>query len=87
MAKSTQNQAFSTLLFLCRNVLKIDLSDMESNLCAKVGKKLPVVLTPVETKKLLALVSGTNGLIFHLIYSTGLRLSECGRLRVQGSGF
>ncbi len=87
VAKSTQNQAFSALLFLCRNVLKIDLTDMASNLRAKVGKKLPVVLTPVETKKLLALVSGTNGLMLHLIYSAGLRLSECNRLRVKDLDF
>jgi len=87
VAKSTQNQAFSALLFLCRNVLHIELSDMETNLRAKMGKKLPVVLSPVETNSLLTLVSGTSGLMLRLIYSAGLRLSECTRLRVKDLDF
>ncbi len=87
VAKSTQNQAFSALLFLCRNVLHIELSDMEANLRAKVGKKLPVVLSPVETSNLLALLSGTSGLMLRLIYSAGLRLSECTKLRVKDLDF
>jgi integron integrase len=87
VAKSTQNQAFSAILFLCRNVLHIELGDMETNLRAKAGKKLPVVLTPMETKNLLALVSGTNGLMLRLIYSAGLRVSECSKLRVKDLDF
>ncbi|MBL0699757.1 MAG: integron integrase [Desulfosarcina sp.] len=87
VAKSTQNQAFSALLFLCRNVLYIELGDMEANLRAKAGKKLPVVLTPIEIKNLLARVSGTNGLMLRLIYSAGLRLSECSRLRIKDLDF
>jgi site-specific recombinase XerD len=87
VAKSTQNQAFSALLFLCRNVLHIELTDMESNLRAKTKKRLPVVLSPMETKNLLARVSGTNGLMLRLIYSAGLRLTECSRLRVKDLDF
>jgi integron integrase len=87
VAKSTQNQAFSAILFLCRNVLHVELGDMASNLRAKTGKKLPVVLTPMEIKELLALVSGTNSLMLRLIYSAGLRLSECNRLRVKDLDF
>ena len=87
VAKSTQNQAFSALLFLCRNVLHVELGEMETNLRAKTGKKLPVVLTPLETKNLLMRVSGTNGLMLRLIYSGGLRLSECSRLRVKDLDF
>ena len=86
-SKSTQNQAFSALLFLCRNVLHIELHDMEKNLRARPGKKLPVVLSPAEVKLLLSFVSGTNGLILRLIYSSGLRLSECARLRVKDLDF
>lgn len=87
VAKSTQNQAFSGLLFLCRHVLHIELKDMETNIRSKVGKKLPLVLSPMEIKRLLAHVSGTSGLILHLIYSSGLRLSECARLRVKDLDF
>ncbi len=42
VAKSTQNQAFSAVLFLCRNILDIDLSGMEKNVRARGGKKLPL---------------------------------------------
>ena len=86
-SKSTQNQAFSALLFLCRHVLHIESHEMEHNLRSKAGKKLPVVLSPMETKQLLSLSSGTSGLILRLIYSSGLRLSECGRLRVKDLDF
>ena len=82
-SKSTQNQAFSALLFLCRNVLHVELKDMEKNLRSKQGKKLPVVLSPEEVKRLLYHVTGTNSLMLRLIYSGGLRLSECSRLRVK----
>ncbi len=87
VAKSTQNQAFSALLFLCRHVLHIELNEMEKNLRSRTGKKLPVVLSPVEVKQVLSHVSGTTGLILHLIYSSGLRLSECSRLRVKDLDF
>lgn len=87
VSKSTQNQAFSALLFLCRHVLHIELNEMEKNLRSKIGKKLPLVLSPMEVKKLLAHVSGTSGLILRLIYSSGIRLSECGRLRVKDLDF
>jgi len=87
VAKSTQNQAFSALLFLCRNVLHIELHDMETNLRAKAGKRLPVVLTPAEINSLFSLLSGTSGLMLRLIYSAGLRLSECTRLRIKDLDF
>jgi site-specific recombinase XerD len=86
-SKSTQNQAFNALLFLCRHVLHIELKEMEKNLRSKIGKKLPLVLSPMEIKKLLSFVLGTTGLILRLIYSSGLRLSECGRLRVKDLDF
>jgi len=87
VSKSTQNQAFNSILFLCRHVLRIELTDMEKNLRPKAGKKLPVVLSPAEIKKLFSNLSGTNALIIKLIYSAGLRLNECTRLRVKDLDF
>jgi len=87
LSKSSQNQAFSALLFVCRNVLHIELRDMEKNLRAKAGRKLPLVLSPHEIKSLLAQLSGTSGLILRLIYSSGIRLSECAGLRVKDLDF
>lgn len=86
-AKSTQNQAFSALLFMCRHVLHLELNDMEKNLRSKIGRKLPLVLSPMEIKRILSHLSGTSGLILRLIYSSGIRLSECSRLRVKDLDF
>jgi len=82
VSKSTQNQAFSSLLFLCRHIFKIDLKDMEKNLRPTTGKRLPVVFSPDEIKKLFPHLSGTSGLMLKLIYGRGLRLSECLSLHV-----
>lgn len=87
VAKSTQNQAFSAILFLCRSVLDLDLSGMEKNVRSRGGKRLPLVLSPSEVVDLFNHISGTSGLILRLIYSAGLRLSECARLRVKDLDF
>jgi hypothetical protein len=50
VSSSTQNQAFNSLLFLFRNVLKIELSNLNKTVRAKRGLKLPVVLTVEEVQ-------------------------------------
>ena len=87
VASSTQNQAFNALLFMARGALKLDLDDMSKGLRAKTGKKLPVALSPDETKRLLAAVNGTQGLILGLMYGGGLRLTELCRLRTKDIDF
>jgi hypothetical protein len=46
VARSTQNQALNTLVFPYRNVLQIDLSEMNNIALAKFRKNVPDVLTP-----------------------------------------
>jgi hypothetical protein len=46
VAASTQNQALSTLLFLYRDMLEIDLQLPLDAVRAKRPKRLPMVLTP-----------------------------------------
>ena len=87
VSKSTQNQAFNALLFLCRQVLRIDLSGLEDTVRSRGKRRLPVVLSPTEVQTVLRHVSGTTGLMLRLIYSAGLRLSECTRLRVKDLDF
>jgi integron integrase len=70
-------------LFLFRNVLKIELGDLDKTVRAKRGLKLPVVLTVEEVKKLFRQMQGKNLLIAQLLYGAGLRLMELARLRVQ----
>lgn len=45
VASSTQNQALGAIIFLCREVLKRDIGELEGLVWAKKPKKLPVVLT------------------------------------------
>jgi integron integrase len=87
VAASTQNQAKSALLFLYREVLGVELPWLDEVESAKAPKRLPVVLTRAEVDLVLARLSGTTGLITHLIYGTGMRILECLRLRVKDIDF
>lgn len=84
---STQNQAFSALLYFFRKVLGRDLAGLEEVARAKRGRRLPEVLSREETRRLLAVAEGTSGLMMRLIYGAGLRLMECLRLRVKDVDF
>ena len=83
VAASTQNQAFSALLFLFEEVLGRSLGEMSETVRAKRGRRLPVVLDKAEVQRLLAVGEGTTGLMMRLLYGTGMRLMECVRLRVK----
>jgi integron integrase len=87
VSSSTQNQAFNALLFLFRDVLKIELGDLSKTVRAKRGQKLPVVLSPEEVQALFKHVKGLNLLILQLLYGSGLRLLELARLRVKDVDF
>ncbi len=87
VSASTQNQAKSALLFLYRKVLSVELPWLDEVIAAKSAKRLPVVLTPTETRRLLNATSGTMGLVTSLSYGTGMRLLEGLRLRVKDAEF
>ena len=86
VSASTQNQAFSSLLFLLREVLGKDTAVLNS-VRARRGTHLPAVLTEQEVMQILKLVNGVAGLMLRLIYGSGLRVSECTRLRVKDLDF
>ena len=87
VAAATQNQALNAILFLYREVLKIDLPWMDGIQRAKKPARLPVVFTRAEVKRLLAQLDGTLWLMASLIYGSGMRLMECVRLRVKDIDF
>jgi len=87
VSSSTQNQAFNAILFLFRDVLKIEPGDLSKTVRAKRGQKLPVVLSPEEVQSLFKHVKGLNLLILQLLYGSGLRLMELARLRVKDIDF
>ncbi|HQV81200.1 MAG TPA: integron integrase [Agitococcus sp.] len=83
VSASTQNQALSAISFLYKDVLAMDIPELENVSRAKKPQKLPVVLTQYEVKCLLAQLDGTVWLIASLLYGSGMRLLECLRLRVK----
>jgi integron integrase len=87
VAAATQNLALNAVLFLYREVLRIELPWLNDVQRAKKPERLPLVFTREEVKHLLAQLDGTNWLIVALIYGGGLRLLECARLRVKDIDF
>jgi integron integrase len=87
VAAATQNQALSALLFLYREVLGQPLPWLDELERAKRPARLPAVLTRDEVQRVLAAMRGTPRLMASLLYGSGLRLTECLRLRVKDVDF
>jgi integron integrase len=87
VAAGTQNQAFSALVFLCREVLRLPETDLDAGVRAKASQRLPAVLSTEETARLLEAMSGTARLMAEVTYGGGLRVMECCRLRVKDVDF
>lgn len=87
VAASTQNQALSAILFLYRHVLKHELNWLDDIVKAKKPKRLPLVFTKDEVKKVLIQLEGAKWIMACLLYGSGLRLMECIRLRTKDIDF
>jgi integron integrase len=83
---STQNQAFSAILFLYRHVLHQELDTIDA-LRARSSRYLPTVLTPPEVQTIFRQLFDLPGLVVPLLYGSGLRLSEGLNLRVKDLDF
>ena len=84
---SAQNQAFNALIFLYKNVLKIELGKLDEIPRAKKFNGIPVVLSPAEVQAMLAKLSGTERLQTEMLYGSGMRLMELFTLRVKDVDF
>jgi len=87
VASSTQNQAMNAIVFLYRDVIGRPLAGAINAVRAPKHINVPVVLTKDETMRLLNVMSGTTQLMAKLLYGSGLRVSECIRLRVKDVDF
>jgi integron integrase len=87
VAAATQNQALNALVFLYRDVLKVNLSDTEDFIRARKPKRMPVVLSNKEVRLILSFMSGSTGLAARILYGAGLRVSEVVSLRVKDVDF
>jgi integron integrase len=87
VSASTQNQALAALLFLYKEVLKLELPWLAGIVRAKKPKHLPVVLTREEVGAVLEQLQGVSWIVASLLYGAGLRLLEALRLRVKDVDF
>lgn len=87
VAASTQNVALWALLFLYRDVLRVELPYVGGIVRARRPVRVPVVFTRQEVRALRVHLSGTSKLIADLLYGAGLRLMEAVRLRVKDIDF
>lgn len=87
VAAGTQNQALAALLFLYRTVLDIELPWLDEVVRAKRPRRIPVVLSRDEVRRLLAGLDGVYWLMAGLLYGSGMRLMECLRLRAKDVDF
>ncbi|MDA7086397.1 integron integrase [Pseudomonas sp. SA3-5] len=87
VSASTQNQALAALLFLYKQVLKLDLPWLGDVVRAKKPVRLPVVLSIAEVRQVLSRLEGQLWLVASLLYGSGMRLMEVMRLRVKDVDF
>lgn len=88
VASSTQSQALNALMFFYRQVLQRELNERIEFVHSRKPRRLPVVLTADEIKRLFSGLENTTQLLMaNLLYGCGLRLMECVRLRIMDVDF
>jgi len=87
VAPATQKQAFNALVFLTRNVFKINDFELERPIPASGTRRPPVVMTREEVKAVFGHLQSPWKLAAQLMYGSGLRLMETLRLRVKDLDF
>ncbi len=87
VSASTQNQALNALNFLYTKVLEKPLGNVTQAVRARKPQKIPVVFERDEIQKLFNTVNPQHKLPLQLMYGSGLRLTECLRLRIKDVDF
>lgn len=88
VSASTQTQALSALLFLYKEVLRLDFPWLTEVTRAKRPRRLPSVLTVEEVRQLMQAVDDPlMDLVVRFLYGSGMRLLECLRLRIKDVEF
>jgi integron integrase len=86
VSKSTQKTALNALVHFYDKFLNSPLGDLTFK-NAKKQRKIPEVFTHQEAKSVISRVQEPYRLMTDLMYGSGLRISECGRLRVKDIDF
>lgn len=88
VSASTQNQALCAVLFLYRDVLRMDVGAVVAAVPrARTPTKVPTVLSAAEFRSVLAELTGVSRLVASLLYGAGLRLQEALDHRVKDVDF
>ena len=83
VSSSTQDQALNAIVFFYKHVLDRPLGEIGPITRSKKPKRLPVVLSRNEIKRLfIAIDNPVQCTMARLLYGCGMRLMECIRLRV-----
>ena len=86
VAINTQKTALNALAFLYNQFLNQPLGDIGFHY-AKRQRKIPIVISSVEVQAILKLLPQRDRIIFSLLYGSGLRITECLRLRIKDIEF
>ena len=87
VAGATQAQALNALVFFFSRVLEQPLGEIGAYKRPTRPRRIPTVLSPVEISSLFGVISGIRGLMIQLMYGTGMRVTECVRLRILDIDF
>jgi len=83
VSQAVQHQMIRACVFMLRDVLGSDSSELSMLWQSTRSAPRPVILTPGQVQTLLAELDGPSWLMASLSYGAGLRLRECVRLRVR----
>jgi integron integrase len=87
VAGATQAQALNALVFFFAQVLERPLGKIGSYKKSTRQQRIPTVLSQGEITCLFAEISGLQGFMARLMYGTGMRVTECVRLRILDLDF
>lgn len=86
VTQNTQRVALNSLAYLYNKFLEQPLPELGFKF-ARRPRYVPTVLSPRETAVVIEQLSGLDKLIAQMMYGSGLRVSECLRLRIQDVDF
>jgi len=86
VAINTQKIALNAVAFLYNQFLEMPLGDLNFTFASR-PRRLPEVLNGGEVGAILRVMKGRDKLIFSLLFGSGLRITECLRLRVKDFNF
>jgi len=86
VAVNTQKSALNAVIFMYHKFFGRELGDLGFKL-ARRQRYVPTILTPEEVARVLICLPDPFKLIVELMYGSGMRISECLRLRVQDIEF